>query len=185
MSKTFKNGVTNFTFVGSLYKLKRVEDTIKALNKSYGKETFHFDIVGNGSEEINLRKLVSALGIKEKVTFHGKKTRDEAQRIIGRSDCFIMVSAHEAFGLVYVEAMAKGCITVATKGQGIDGVIVDGENGFLCISQNVEELVKVVNKIRNLSIQELNRISKNAMDTATQLTNKKVAEMYINASLNC
>ena len=81
--------------------------------------------------------------------------------------------------------MAKGCITVATAGQGIDGVIVDGKNGFLCVSQNVEELAKVINKIRNLPVPELNRISKNAMDTAAQLTNRKVAEMYINASLNC
>lgn len=185
VSRTFKSGVTNFTFVGSLYKLKRIEDTIRALNKSYGKEKFHFDIVGNGSEETNLKKLVSALGIKEKVVFHGKKTRDEALTIMEQSDCFIMVSAHEAFGLVYVEAMAKGCITVATAGQGIDGVIVDGKNGFLCVSQNVEELAKVINKIRNLPVPELNRISKNAMDTAAQLTNRKVAEMYINASLNC
>lgn len=49
--------MTNFTFVGSLYKLKRIEDTIRALNKSYGKEKFHFDIVGNGSEETNLKNL--------------------------------------------------------------------------------------------------------------------------------
>lgn len=56
---------------------------------------------------------------------------------------------------------------------------------FLCVSQNVEELAKVINKIRNLPVPELNRISKNAMDTAAQLTNRKVAEMYINASLNC
>lgn len=46
-----------------------------------------------------------------------------------------MVSAHEAFGLVYVEAMAKGCITVATAGQGIDGVIVDGKMVFVCIPE--------------------------------------------------
>ena len=183
--RSFENGVTRFSFLGSLYKLKRLEDTVRALNQTYGTSAYHFDVVGSGFEEFNLKKLVSALNMESKVTFHGQKSRDEAQRIIKESDCFIMVSAHEAFGLVYVEAMAKGCIVVATKGQGIDGVIIDGENGFLCESENVGKLSKVIDKIRNLSISELQRISRNAVDTAAQLTNKKVAETYINASLNC
>ena len=48
---------------------------------------------------------------------------DSAQTIIHNADCFVMVSSREAFGLVYVEAMAKGCIVIATKGQGMDGII--------------------------------------------------------------
>ena len=46
------------------------------------------------------------------------------------SDVFAMVSSPETFGLVYIEAMAKGCVTIGSKGEGIDGVIVNNENGF-------------------------------------------------------
>lgn len=94
-----------------------------------------------------------------------------------------MVSAHEAFGLVYVEAMAKGCITIATKGQGIDGVIIDGVNGFLCEPNNPEALAKVINRIKSLSTEELNSISKKAVKTASELTDRKVAETYIKKAL--
>lgn len=183
--RSFENGIIHFSFLGSLYKLKRVEDTLRALNIVYGNDAYRFDIIGSGYEESRLKKLVVSLNMEENVIFHGRKKRNEAQLIVEQSDCFIMVSEHEAFGLVYVEAMAKGCITVATRGQGIDGVIIDGENGFLCESKNVDELAKVINKIRNLSAFELSRISKNAINTAAQLTNKKVAESYIMSALNC
>lgn len=183
IKRNFDTGVKNFSFLGSLYKLKRVEDTVNALNISFGNEDFHFDVVGSGAEETALKKLVSDLKLSNKITFHGHQKRDIAQEIIAKSDCFVMVSAHEAFGLVYVEAMAKGCITIATKGQGIDGVIIDGVNGFLCESCNPEALAKVIDRIRSLSTEELNSISKKAIETASELTDRKVAENYLKKAL--
>jgi glycosyltransferase involved in cell wall biosynthesis len=91
-----------------------------------------------------------------------------------------MVSEPEAFGLVYLEAMAKGCITIGTKGQGIDGVIIDGFNGFLCASRNVEELSSIFDKIRKMSSGQLQFISKNALETAKNMTDEKVAIKYLN-----
>lgn len=184
IEKDFSNGIRKFSFLGSLYKLKRVEDTINALNIAYGNEYFNFDIIGSGAEELSLKNLVSELKLNDKIKFHGQQNRDKAQDIISKSDCFVMVSAHEAFGLVYVEAMAKGCITIATKGQGIDGVIVDGVNGFLCESCNPDALAKVINRIRSLSTEELESISKRAIERASELTDRKVAEVYINAALD-
>jgi glycosyltransferase involved in cell wall biosynthesis len=70
---------------------------------------------------------------------------------------------------------------VATRGQGIDGVIVDGENGFLCPSGDAEEMAKVLRHIRSLSVQQLNEISKKAVDTAQELTDGKVAAHYLNS----
>ena len=177
----FGRGLTRFSFVGSLYKLKRVEDSLKALHLAFGNNGFTFDIVGSGAEDDNLHKLTRDLDLEECVRFHGQKTRDEAQKIVGNTDCFIMVSAHEAFGLVYVEAMAKGCITIATKGQGIDGVIIHGQNGFLCEAEKPEALAALIKEISELQPSELQRISENAVKTASALTNEKVAEHYLNS----
>ena len=57
-----------------------------------------------------------------------------------------------------------------------DGVIVDGENVFLCEAGNSQELMKIINGIRTLSTQEKIRISDNAIETAKNLTYKKAAE---------
>lgn len=177
----FSQGIRKFSFVGSLYKLKRVDDTLQALKKVFVDKHFSFDIVGSGAEFDNLKALSSSLGISDCVKFHGQKTRDDAQKIMGGTDCFIMVSAHEAFGLVYVEAMAKGCITIATKGQGIDGVIIDGENGFLCEAENPDALADVITYINSLPVERLRQISLNAIKTAENLTDEKVAKHYIDS----
>lgn len=178
-SKSFSYGVNRFVFVGSLYKLKNVDVTLYSLRKAFGENEYHFDIVGSGAEEERLHNIVNELCIQRHVTFHGKKNRDDAQNIIKEADCFVMVSSREAFGLVYVEAMAKGCVVIGTKGQGIDGVIVNGENGFLCEAGNVNKLATLIKHINTLPLTELQRISENAIQTAMKLTDENVAKMYI------
>ena len=42
-----------------------------------------------------------------------------------------MVSDNETFGMVYIEAMLAGCVTIASKAGGVDGVIIDGKMDFI------------------------------------------------------
>ena len=183
VDKGFSNGVKRFVFVGSLYELKNVDVTLRALHKAMAGKDFTFDIVGSGAEYDNLRRLVDELGLGDHVVFHGKLKRDDAQEVVRNADCFVMVSSREAFGLAYVEAMAKGCIVIGTIGQGIDGIVTHGENGFLCKARDVDELAEVINQIVNLSRVELQNISSKAVTTAANLTDRKVAEQYINSIL--
>ena len=183
INKAFVKGVKRFAYVGSLYELKNVDITLRALNKSMVDKDYIFDIVGSGAENGKLHHLVEELGMRENVVFHGQKKREEAQEILRNADCFIMVSTREAFGLVYVEAMAKGCIVVATKGQGIDGIITHSENGFLCKARDVDGLAEIISHIVCLNQTELQQISKRAVATATELTDRKVAKHYIDSIL--
>lgn len=95
------------------------------------------------------------------------------------SDVFAMVSKPEAFGLVYVEAMSKGCITIGTKGQGIDGVIEHGENGFLCEARNVEDLKDIFIEINQMTYDDKINLANNAIKTASLLTDSNVASDYL------
>lgn len=181
VNKDFDGGVKHFAFVGSLLELKNVNITLKALHKVMQDREYVFDIVGSGAEFKNLQQLTNELGINDRVVFHGKKSRDEAQQILKDADCFIMVSAHEAFGLVYVEAMIKGCIVVGTEGQGIDGVVIDGENGFLCKAGDVDALALLIKRIVNMPQDRLIQISEKAIETAKELSDSNVAKNYIDA----
>lgn len=183
VNKDFINGVKRFVFVGSLYELKNVDITLRALHKAMAGKDYTFDIVGEGAENDNLHHLVEELGLNDHVVFHGQMKRDDAQNIFRNADCFVMVSSREAFGLVYVEAMAKGCIIIGTKGQGIDGIVQNGENGFLCKARDVDKLVEVIHRIVSLPQDELKRISSKAVETASKLTDRNVAEQYINSIL--
>lgn len=183
VNRDFSGGVKHFVFVGSLYELKNVDITLRALNEAMRGRDYHFDIVGSGAEFDSLNSLVDELGMRNHVTFHGQKSRDEAQDIIRKADCFVMVSSREAFGLVYVEAMAKGCIVIGTVGQGIDGIVKHGENGFLCRSRDVDGLARIIREITSLPPKRLQEISSKAIATAENLTDRKVAEHYINSIL--
>lgn len=184
VNRDFNNGVKKFVFVGSLYELKNVDITLRALHKIMDGKEYTFDIVGNGAENGYLHHLVNELGISDHVVFHGQMNRDKAQQVIRNADCFVMVSSREAFGLVYLEAMAKGCIVIGTKGQGIEGIVKHGENGFLCKARDVNELAEVLNQIINLPQSDLLQISSKAVKTASNLTDRKVAEHYINSIIN-
>ncbi len=184
VNRDYSNGVRRFVFVGSLFKLKNVDITLRALHKAMYEKEYTFDVVGSGAEDENLHHIVDELGMGDHVVFHGQKKRDDAQNILRNADCFIMVSSREAFGLVYVEAMAKGCIVIGTEGQGIDGIVKHGENGFLCKARDLDGLAELIKHIINLSQPRLQQISSKAIATAMELTDKKVAEHYINAILN-
>ena len=183
VDRDFANGVKQFVFVGSLYELKNVDITLRALHKAMAGKDYTFDIVGSGAENDNLHHLVEELGMGNHVLFHGQMKRDDAQAVVRNADCFVMVSSREAFGLVYVEAMAKGCIVIGTKGQGIDGIVKHGENGFLCKARDVDGLAEVINQIVNLPQDDLKQISSKAVETASNLTDRKVAEYYVNSIL--
>lgn len=181
--RDFNDGIKKFVFLGSLYKLKNVDITLQALAEVYKDGDYTFDVIGDGAELESLKKLTAKLKQEKQVMFHGRQQRDKAQTIMAGADCFVMVSSREAFGLVYLEAMAKGIIPVATVGQGFDGIIVNGKNGFLCPSRDVEALEKVLFQMRSLPTEELKRISNNAVATAMELTNEKAAAKYINELL--
>jgi glycosyltransferase involved in cell wall biosynthesis len=44
---------------------------------------------------------------------------------------FSLHSYQETLGLVYLEAMAHGKAVIGCVGQGVDGIIIDGETGLL------------------------------------------------------
>lgn len=183
-NKNFENKVKKFCYTGMLIPLKRVCDIILALHKAFPLKDFEFNIIGEGMERENLEKLIQELGVEKNVKFLGRKKRDEVQTIMNESDCFVMVSESEAFGLVYLEAMSKGCITIGTRGQGIDGVINHGINGYLCESNNSNELAEIFRNLNSLQKEKLIEISQNAIETAQGMTDRKVAEKYLNTVIN-
>lgn len=174
----------SYLYVGQLIKRKNVDTIIKALSIAHPNKDFTFNIVGIGSEEIPLKKLVNTLGLEKQINFLGRLSRKNVIEIMKDTSCFTMVSEKEVFGLVYLEALSCGCIVVASKNEGIDGVIIDNENGFLCQAGNIHELSNVYKKIHNLSKHEKSTISIKSIKTAYEFTNEKVADKYLNEVLN-
>lgn len=171
--------VRSFVFVGTLIERKYPSLIVSAVAKAYGTEDFAINYIGKGAEEAAVVAKAAQLGVTDKVHMLGFMDRDNVVENLKKNDVFVMVSRSETFGLVYLEAMAVGCITIASRKEGFDGIIEHGVNGFLSPAGDEEALAALIAEIRQMPAEKLEEISRNAMLTARKLTDRKVAEYYI------
>ena len=169
--------VKKFLFVGQLIKRKHVYEILKALSKINNK-WISLDIIGEGSEKENLQNAVNEMQLSN-VQFLGKQSHELVLEYMRNADCFIMISEKEVFGLVYLEAMSQCCITIASKNEGMQGIIRNGENGYLCSAGNADELARTIIEICKLDKKRLNDIRKNAYETAKNYSEENVAKRYL------
>lgn len=179
------NNSMRLTFVGRLDKNKNVETTLYALSNLLNKKVdFKFTIIGEGKREKLLRKLSNKLGLEERVQFLGSVQRKYVFEELNKSDVFVMLSHRETLGLVYLEAMACGCIVIGSSGTGVDGIVKDGENGFLVNSNAVVELSKTILEIYQMNVKQRNRILLNSFNTIHEYTDQNMANSYLDNLIN-
>lgn len=151
--------------VSSLIKTKGIDLNIRAISilvKKYSNIKYY--IVGDGEEAKNLKKLVSDLSLTDNVIFLGRLPHSEAIKFMGECNLFSLPSWQEGFGIVYIEAMNNGVPVIGVKGQGIEDVIIDKENGFLVEPHNIEDLVTTIEYILN-NKEESRRIGEEGKKT--------------------
>ena len=177
--RKFEKPAKNFIYVGSFMKRKYPSTLVPAIAHSYGDGDFLITYVGDGNGKSLITKEAKKANCVNKVFFTGRLNRDDVKTQLDQADVFIMISRLETFGLVYLEAMARGCIVIASKDEGMEGIIQHGVNGFLCKAGDVGELSSIIDFIKNLSPKELSSISEAGRQTAISMTDKIVAKNYI------
>lgn len=165
--------------VGALNPYKNHDISIKVvseLKKKY--PSVHLNIVGVGRERVKLEELIRDLKIQGNIEFKNQISNKEVLSLMNRSYIFLLPSINEGFGIVYPEAMSAGCITIGTKNEGIDGFIINNENGFL-IEPDVEKISKLIDEIYS-NKYDLSIIRKNAYNSTKQMTWARNTEEYLN-----
>jgi len=167
--------------IASLDKNKRIDIVMSCFSKLLKKCFFlaHLDIVGTGPLEEDLRELARIEGITSNVTFHGDVSRQIVMQILDEGDIFFLPSETETFGLVYLEALARGLPIIGRKNQGIDGLAKHGIHGFF--ENDIEAFyvdLETLSKDRDLR----NHMSKNGVELAKNCTweksGRKLLELY-------
>ena len=171
------------TYVGRLVSYKNIDSTIKALSEIRDVE-WEFNIVGDGASRTELEELAQNLNCADKVHFWGRVSRDKVMQILEDTHIFVMISTNEIFGLVYLEAMAASCLTIASKNGGVDGIIIDANNGFLCHEADDSELRQILENITKYDCDTLKKIVEQGYKTVKEYSDYKVAEKYLNDVLN-
>jgi glycosyltransferase involved in cell wall biosynthesis len=101
-----------------------------------------FLFVGDGPLKSDLERLVRQLDISHKVIFAG--FRPDISRVLSAIDILVVPSLLEGFPIMTLEAMAMAKPIVATRINGIEEQISDGEEGLLVPPQSTKTLSAAV-----------------------------------------
>jgi glycosyltransferase involved in cell wall biosynthesis len=103
-----------------------------------------YTIVGDGGDRPRLEALARSLRVDQRVTFAGWQNHFELAEAYRACDVFVLPSAQEGFGLVFLEAMATGKPVLAARAGAVPEVVVDGETGVLVDYGDVDALAAAI-----------------------------------------
>jgi glycosyltransferase involved in cell wall biosynthesis len=99
-------------------------------------------IVGTGSLQSQLERMVEALGIADSVEFTGLQSDIPTQ--LHRGNVAVLPSRWEGMPNVLLEAMACGLACVATRVSGSEDIIQHGVNGLLVESEDYQGMAQAI-----------------------------------------
>ena len=91
-----------------------------------------FDVIGDGPLGPDVRELVLREGIGGRVMLHGWISSDQVAQLMAEADILLMPSLHEGLPMVAIEALQRGLAIVGSQIGGMQDVVDEGRNGFLC-----------------------------------------------------
>ena len=115
--------------IGRLGHEKNLDELIRYFAAAE-QEHLVFLIVGDGPAREKLEKLACELGVQAKVIFAGMVPPSQVQQYYQLGDVFVSASTSETQGLTYIEAAANGLPLLCRQDPCLDGVLLQGENGY-------------------------------------------------------
>lgn len=97
-------------------------------------------VVGDGSLRATMEQQAAELGCADRITWVGRQPQEELNKWYGQMDIVLMPSRSEGFGLTAIEAMANGCVMVASNVGGLPEVVRDGVCGLLHRTEDVQDM---------------------------------------------
>lgn len=133
-----------FLYVGRLAKVKNVDHIMKALS-SLQRKNFELHIIGDGEEYEPLLEQSYQLGIQDRIVWHGWQ-HEPWDRVNGVTSV-LLASDTEPFGLVLIEALARGIPVISSDCKYGPREIVRDNNGWLYEPDNVEQLASILEHV--------------------------------------
>lgn len=148
--KYLSEGQFKLLTIARLHRYKGLEYLIEAMGLLQEMQEAKLYILGKGSEEENLKKLVKRLALERNVEFLQQSIPNyEMPFLYGECDVYVQPSIIEPYGIAVLEAMACGKPVIGTKVGGMLDTIKDGETGFLVEVGNAEEIADRIMILRD------------------------------------
>ena len=146
------NGCFNIVMVSRLSLVHKAQDIlIKAVSLLSENYNVHLDFIGIGEDENKLRNLVNSLGLNDKISFLGNKSRKELYQMLCNYDLLVQSSKMEGFGLTVAEGMAAGLPVLVSDNGGPMEIIDHGKYGFYFKTGDAEDCASKIMSIMDMT----------------------------------
>lgn len=165
-------GNKHITCVGLLGPAKGTPQLVEALKSLSARSDWSASLAGNGEVE-QTRAMVSSLGLDKRIETPGWLARDDVERLLRRTDIFVLPSFSEGLPMAILEAFSYGIAVIATPLNAIRDVIEEERNGLFVPPGDVPALAKSLERL--LSDADLrDRLGANALDDHRRLYTTEV-----------
>lgn len=189
-----------FLYVGNSYPHKNLDNLIEAFDLLYHPEqVFGFEsnrdsdfrrndikLVLVGKEDYfykRLKEKVKNMGLEKSVLFYGEAADEELLALYKNALALIIASLMEGFGLPALEAMANGCLVLASDTPSLKEVCKDAAIYF--DPYNVEDIAKKMKIIYSNDINHYSDILEKGLKRAKMFSWKKMAVQTLKVYENC
>lgn len=172
-------------FVSMNFDIKGLDPLLAGLGRLralYPAQPFHLLVVG-GDKRGKYELMAAKAAIADRVTFSGTVSTEKLTLIYAAGDLYAMLSKFDTFGMVVLEAMARGLPVVLSSNVGASDLVRENVNGFVIAPPlDADKVAQVIFQALQPELKVL--MGKAALATAREFTwersARQVTEIYRN-----
>ncbi|MEL7543152.1 MAG: glycosyltransferase family 4 protein [Pseudomonadota bacterium] len=152
-SDDLRDGPVRLLSVGRAVEKKGYPDLLDALSRLPKELDWTFEHIGGGDGLDALKGIADALGLADRITWHGAQSQQAVLAAYRRSDVFVLASRiaddgdRDGLPNVLMEAQSQGLTCVATAVSAIPELIRDGDTGLLVPGDDAASLSGALERV--------------------------------------
>lgn len=154
---------------------------LKAIAALADREDLGFLVVGGGEEAEQFDRLAKQLGVADRLIRFPLLSQAQIAELYNILDvfCFPTRRKSESLGLVGLEAIACGCVTVASDAGGPSSYMRDGVNGFVFDRNSATQLTEKLLQALSLTEQQLAALREGMEATRQQYSRENADKILL------
>lgn len=165
--------------VGRFSYYKGVDHICEALRKVENIKKVRLCIVGRDDGFLKqIKKLINQYNLQDNVLIFENSSEEIRNLVLRTSEIFVMASEWEAFGIVFLEALAADNAIITTHTEGSDYLFKDNETARFYNYGDIEALTRLIDELSTNS-EERHLLASNAKNISTNFLWHKIGQEYL------
>ena len=141
-----------YIFIGRVTRDKGINELLSAFKKLNDDSVLF--LIGKNEVDTSVNRELYDWSLENKNIIYTGNV-DDVERYLSASDCYVLPSYREGFGMSVIEAEAMGVPVIVTDIPGPVDAVIDNKTGLLVKKADENSLLDAMKKIRKLNYQEM------------------------------